>query len=73
MGYEAVRQVGKATLCEKGSFSTHVKYLMFSPSNLVSGVEYRLILLLTTILRLQLLNLLSLKLSFYAKSRQSKQ
>ncbi len=46
--------------------------MIFSYSNLVNGVKYRLILLLTTILRLPLLIVLSLELSFCDKSLLSK-
>ena len=41
--------------------------------NFINGVEYRLIYLLTIILRVELLILLLLKLSLYDKSLQSKQ
>lgn len=44
------------------------KYFICHPSNLLSGVKYIFILLVTTIFRVQLLNLLSSKLPFYDKS-----
>lgn len=55
-------RIGKATLCENWKIQfNHICYSIFNRIYLGSGVKLGLILLLTTILRLWLLNQLSLK------------